>query len=102
PGLGTLPWDKVWTGWVDMVPDRLPRIFQPVPNLYVPLGYSGQGIVNATVLGRELGGAIAKDDFADCAFAITDIRPAPLAGLLPRLTQAVIFPLIRTGNRLFL
>jgi sarcosine oxidase len=100
PGVGELPWDNTWTGWVDLVPDRLPRIFRPEPNLYAPLGYSGQGIVNATVLGRELGSAIAKDNLSDCAFAVTGIRPAPLAKLLPRLMQGVVFPLIRTGNRL--
>jgi glycine/D-amino acid oxidase-like deaminating enzyme len=83
PQLGSIEWEIVWSGWIDLTPSQFPELHELAPGLLAGLGYSGRGIALATVMGREMAryatGAAAKE----VAFAITKPKPVPLGRFYP-------------------
>ncbi len=83
PQLGSIEWEIVWSGWIDLTPSEFPELHELAPGLLAGLGYSGRGIALATVMGREMAryalGAAAKD----LSFAITKPKPVPVGKFYP-------------------
>jgi glycine/D-amino acid oxidase-like deaminating enzyme len=90
PQLGSIEWEIIWSGWIDLTPSEFPELHELAPGLLAGLGYSGRGIALATVMGRELAryamGAAAKD----LSFAITKPKPVPLGKFYPVAVNAAM------------
>ena len=59
PQLGDIEIDFAWGGMIDITMSRLPNFGRLEPNAYYLQGYSGHGMVAATIAGRMLAEAIA-------------------------------------------
>ncbi|MEL7028758.1 MAG: FAD-dependent oxidoreductase [Pseudomonadota bacterium] len=99
---GALPpieWTHAWSGKLAVTPDRLPRVFELGPNFIAPAGYSGCGVANAAVMGREVANAVAEDSREACAFAFTPPAPVPAAEQLPDILRRFVYPALRLSDR---
>ena len=77
PQLGSIEWEIVWSGWIDLTPTQFPQLHELAPGLLAGLGYSGRGIALATVMGREMARYALGLDPKELAFALTRPRPVP-------------------------
>jgi gamma-glutamylputrescine oxidase len=59
PQLADAEIDYAWGGMIDITMSRLPNFGRLEPNVYFLQGYSGHGMVAATIAGRILAEAIA-------------------------------------------
>ncbi len=82
-------WETAWSGYLDVVPDRLPRIVELAPKLLAPIGYSGSGIIATFAIGRELGRALGNDDLDNCAVPIRAASRLWAPKLVPRIFRAM-------------
>lgn len=89
PQLGSLEWEKSWSGWVAMIPGEYPRMIDIAPGVIAGVGYSGRGLALATIMGRELarrtGGA--KPD--DLAFSPSAPRALPFPTIIRVLVKGL-------------
>jgi glycine/D-amino acid oxidase-like deaminating enzyme len=60
PELGPIEWETAWAGRIAMTGDHLPRILNPEPGLFVPIGYNGRGIGPGTIFGEALADYLAE------------------------------------------
>ena len=89
PQLGKLNWQEIWSGWIAITPDHLPRVHELAPGVFAGLGYSGRGIAAATMMGREIALRLHGTAEADLAFPLSPLRRIPLHGLA-RLPAAAL------------
>lgn len=75
PHLGPVSWQESWSGWIAVTPDEYPRVHELAPGLMAGLGYSGRGIVAATVIGREIAQRIGGASDADLLFPVVPLSP---------------------------
>lgn len=100
PQIGDVKWRWLWHGYVDMVPEMVPKLFRPAPGVVAALGFSGRGVPTCTALGRSLAdwaaGAVAEADLP-----LPFLDPTPLRGrrILSFMTPAVAGPLYRWQDR---
>ena len=90
PQLGSLEWEIIWSGWIDLTPSEFPELHELAPGLLAGLGYSGRGISLATVMGRELARHAMGTAPKDLAFAITKPRTVPLRRFYPLAVSAAM------------
>jgi glycine/D-amino acid oxidase-like deaminating enzyme len=83
PQLGSIEWEIVWSGWIDLTPSQLPELHELAPGLLAGLGYSGRGIALATVMGREMARYAMGAAPRDVAFRVTRPKPVPLRRFYP-------------------
>jgi glycine/D-amino acid oxidase-like deaminating enzyme len=88
PGAGPLAATHVWSGTIALTRGFLPRLYEPAPGCLALVACNGRGNALATMLGAELGRALAADDLD--AFVLPAEPPTPvplhaLARLGPRL-----------------
>lgn len=88
PELGDVAWETAWHGQIAMTPDHLPRIHNPVPNLYASIGYNGRGITTGTAIGKAMADYLAGGSADDLPLPITDVKPLPTAGIKARMLEA--------------
>lgn len=91
---GHITASHVWYGDVGVTPDFFPRLYAPAPGLVAINGYSGNGITQATAMGREaakfiMGGAEA------CALPVSPLKPLPLTAAVSAGLAHVALPLLR-------
>jgi len=75
PHLGRIEWQENWSGWIAVTPDQYPRVHELASGLYAGLGYSGRGIVAATMIGREIAQRIGGTSELDLHFPLTPLSP---------------------------
>lgn len=100
PQLGEPKWRWFWQGYVDMVPEMIPKLFRPAPGVIAALGFSGRGVPTCTAMGKALAGWAANaTPEADMPLPFLD--PAPLLGrrILSFMTPTVAGPLYRWRDR---
>jgi glycine/D-amino acid oxidase-like deaminating enzyme len=78
PHLGRISWQESWSGWIALTRDEYPRVHELAPGLFAGFGYSGRGIVAATMIGRELAQRINGATDEDLLFPLTP--PQPITG----------------------
>ena len=61
PQLEGVEWEYQWAGWPAITRDHLPRLLALDRGVYAGLGYNGRGVASATLMGRQLAGAILGD-----------------------------------------
>lgn len=85
-------WDYGWHGHICVPRDKIAKPMQLAPNLFTAFGYAGSGIVQATMMGREMAEWMTTGDRE--RVRMPDIAPAriPCAGLLSALTNRLVLP----------
>lgn len=87
PQLGDVEWEYVWSGFLAMTTDYLPRLHVLAPGVFSWLGCNGRGVALATAMGPVLaelarGGAPEK-----APLPIVEPRPMPFHGLVTRFAR---------------
>lgn len=95
PHLGRIEWQESWSGWIAVTRDQYPRIHELAPGLFAGLGYSGRGIVAATMIGRDIARRLQGAADSDLVFPLT-----PLAPMLGHRLAAVPLRALIAGYRL--
>ena len=54
PQLAGLKWDYCWSGIVALTADHLCHFHEPMPGVFVGLGFNGRGVAITTMMGRTL------------------------------------------------
>jgi glycine/D-amino acid oxidase-like deaminating enzyme len=92
PQLGSIEWEIIWSGWIDLTPTQFPELHELAPGLLAGLGYSGRGIALATVMGREMARCALGTAPKHLSFAITKPKPVPFGRFYrPALNAAMRF-----------
>jgi glycine/D-amino acid oxidase-like deaminating enzyme len=90
PQLGSIEWEIIWSGWIDLTPSEFPELHELAPGLLAGLGYSGRGIALATVMGREMARHALGTSPKDLSFGITQPKPVPLGRFYPLALNAAM------------
>jgi glycine/D-amino acid oxidase-like deaminating enzyme len=88
PQLGDVEWDYVWSGFLAMTPDYLPRLHVLAPGVFSWLGCNGRGVALATAMGPVLAELARGGRPEDAPLPILEPRPLPLHGLITRFARA--------------
>lgn len=78
PGLGNIPWEYGWSGYLALTSDHLPRITKVDGGFYAGIGCNGRGIAMATATGTCIAGLLNGEAEDDCPVPIR--RPRRVAG----------------------
>ena len=88
PQLGEVEWDYVWSGFLAMTPDFLPRLHVLAPGVFSWLGCNGRGVALATAMGPVLA-ELARGGAPEAApLPIMEPRPMPMHGLVTRFARS--------------
>lgn len=88
PQLGDVEWEYVWSGFLAMTPDYLPRLHVLAPGVFSWLGCNGRGVALATAMGPVLADLARGADPAQAPLPIVEPRPIPLHGLVTRFARS--------------
>jgi glycine/D-amino acid oxidase-like deaminating enzyme len=83
PQLDDVEWEESWSGIVGYSPSGLPHIHELAPGLFTGVGFSGRGLVVATIFGRELAIRSRNGDVQECAFPIMPMRKVTMHSFAP-------------------
>lgn len=87
PQIGEPRFDHVWSGYVAMTPDFMPRFHQLGPNGWAWAGCNGRAVGLAVALGREFARAITGTPVSQLPMAFTTPRPLPWQGIVRHLAS---------------
>jgi glycine/D-amino acid oxidase-like deaminating enzyme len=73
PHLGQIALETAWAGRIDLTPDVIPIMDNPLPGLFIAAGFSGHGFALGPSVGRQMGAWIARGQPA------LDLRPFRLS-----------------------
>jgi glycine/D-amino acid oxidase-like deaminating enzyme len=76
--IGDIGFDYIWSGYVGMTTDFMPRFHQLGPDGYAWVGCNGRGVALSIALGREFSKAIQGVPVEELALPFSD--PKPLLG----------------------
>jgi glycine/D-amino acid oxidase-like deaminating enzyme len=100
PGLAEARFDRYWQGWIDYVPRRIVGVYEPAPDLFVAIGFSGRGVPTATAVGRDIALTIASGDKRSSAFPLGPLPTLVLPRLAEVLIEGVVMPWHNLRSRL--
>lgn len=75
PHLGPVEWQESWSGWIAVTRDQYPRVHELAPGLFAGFGYSGRGIVAATMIGRDIARRLQGAADSNLVFPLTPLAP---------------------------
>jgi glycine/D-amino acid oxidase-like deaminating enzyme len=87
PQLGDVEWEFVWSGFLAMTPDFLPRLHVLAPGVFSWLGCNGRGVALATAMGPVLADLARGGDPEDAPLPIMEPRAMPMHGLVTRFAR---------------
>lgn len=100
PQLGLQTFDYLWSGYIGMTSDRLPRLHELAPGLIAWIGCNGRGVAFATAMGAELARWAAGDARADdLALPETPLAPLPAHALARFVVPAMLWVYRRRDER---
>jgi len=74
PQVREFPWKFYWSGQLGFTDNHLPRVFQPVKGLTIPIGYNGRGIGPGTVIGKACATLIQGGSINDFPLPLQDVK----------------------------
>lgn len=80
-----IDFDFVWTGYVGMTTDFMPRFHQLGPNGFAWVGCNGRGVALSIALGREFARALQGASLSDLGLPFSEPKPLPGHGVLRHL-----------------
>jgi glycine/D-amino acid oxidase-like deaminating enzyme len=90
PELGVPEMTHVWSGYIGMNWDRVPRIHRLGPDGWAWIGCNGRGVAFGTALGRELARAATGVALDELALPVTEPRAFPAHGIVRRIAPAYL------------
>ena len=87
PQLGDVEWEFVWSGFLAMTPDFLPRLHVLAPGVFSWLGCNGRGVALATAMGPVLADLAKGGNPEDAPLPIMEPRAMPMHGLVTRFAR---------------
>ncbi len=88
PQIGEVEWDYVWSGFLAMTPDFLPRLHVLAPGVFSWLGCNGRGVALATAMGPVLAELARGGAPENAPLPIMEPREMPLHGLVTRFARS--------------
>lgn len=85
PEIGDIGFDYVWTGYVGMTLDFMPRFHRIGPDGFAWIGCNGRGVSLGVALGRVFADALQGGDPAELGLPLSEPEPVPAHGLVRRL-----------------
>ncbi|MGZ0189726.1 MAG: FAD-dependent oxidoreductase, partial [Alphaproteobacteria bacterium] len=73
---------------IAMTPDHLPRLLNPAPGIYAPIGYNGRGITTGTMFGRAIADHLAGAPESSMPVPMTQPEPTSNRAIKARLFEA--------------
>ncbi|MFT8718212.1 NAD(P)/FAD-dependent oxidoreductase [Acetobacter sp.] len=85
PSLAPPAITHVWSGYLGMTPDRLPRVHNFGPGAWTWIGCNGRGVALSVALGREIARAVSGEPIASLALPLSNPIPLPFHSLTCRI-----------------
>ena len=83
--VGEVTFDYLWSGYLGMTADYMPRVHRLGPDGYAWAGCNGRGVALSIAMGREMARAIGGTPPDELALPFSEPAPLPLHGLVRRL-----------------
>lgn len=84
------PLQYAWSGMAAVMPNFLPRLITPAPNLIAGIACNGRGITMTTAMGRELAAWAAGTPAEALAIPASPPAPIPLHALMRHAPNALL------------
>lgn len=101
PQIGEVEWEYIWSGYLAMTVDYLPRLHVLAPGVFTWLGCNGRGVALATAMGEVLAELARGGAPADAPLPVTDLDTVPLHGLVTLFARADLWRRRRADRREF-
>jgi sarcosine oxidase len=88
-----LNWPYTWTGNVAIPKDRFVKLYRLNENVLACLGYSGNGIAQATMVGHDIAGSLLANDPDRCRVPRSEPTHWPASRLLSGVVNRFVLPL---------
>ena len=88
PQLGDVEWEYVWSGYLAMTQDNLPRLHVLAPGVFTWIGCNGRGVALATAMGSVLADLVRGADPAKAPLPVSELETIPLHGLITRFARS--------------
>ena len=97
--LGALQIDPVWSGYVGMTNDFMPRFHRLGPNGWGWAGCNGRAVGLSVALGDEFAKAVCGTPDTQLALPFTEPRPLPMHGIARRVAPLALLRYRRMDRR---
>ena len=101
PKLGDVEWEYVWSGYLAMTRDNLPRLHVLAPGVFTWMGCNGRGVALATAMGPVLADLARGIDPAKAPLPVSEPGAIPLHGLVTRFARTDLWRRRRRDKRDF-
>lgn len=85
PDLGHVRFDYVWSGWIGMTPDFMPRIHRLGPDAFAWAACNGRAVALSISMGRELARALLGRQMGELALPLSEPQPLPFHAVARRV-----------------
>lgn len=99
PQVGDIKWQCMWHGYLAMMPQKLPSLYELAPGVMAAIGYSGRGVPTATALGKALADALTVNAPGELPLPLSTPKPLHSRRLLSFLVPNIAGPLHRLQDR---
>lgn len=90
PQLDNIEWPDIWTAWVGVNAEQIPRITRLDEGMWAAMGYSGRGIAFGTVMGAELDKLMSNPTRDDLILPVEPIRKQAFHSFAPLGAAALV------------
>jgi len=90
PQLGIVEWPDIWTAWVGVNAEQIPRITRLDDGMWAAMGYSGRGIAFGTVIGAELDKLMSNPTRDDLILPVEPLRKQAFHAFAPLGAAALV------------
>ena len=87
PQIGEVEWEFIWSGFLSMTTDYLPRLHVLAPGVFTWLGCNGRGVALSTAMGTVLADLVRGQSIKDAPLPVTDLKTVPGHGLVTRFAR---------------
>ena len=87
PQIGDIEWEFIWSGFLSMTTDYLPRLHVLAPGVFTWLGCNGRGVALSTAMGTVLADLVRGQSIKDAPLPVTDLKTVPGHGLVARFAR---------------
>lgn len=89
-------WEYAWSGRLGVPKDRFLKLYELAPGCLACLGYSGNGITQATMAGQEVAELMLSGDAERCRLALSECVPLRWASATSGVLNRAVLPALGT------
>ena len=101
PQLGQVEWEFIWSGFLSMTTDYLPRLHVLAPGVFTWLGCNGRGVALSTAMGSVLADLVRGQPIKDAPLPVTDLKTVPAHGLVTQFARTNLLQRRRNDQKEF-